>query len=79
VTVPNPQQALQLVQAQPWGQQARLDDEQKLLTAGPDGSGRALNLFLVQAGFVPELLERSKQDLEEVFLHLTNGSTGDIK
>lgn len=79
VTVEHPQQALALVKAQIWGANARMDGEQALITAAPDNSGRALNLFLSQSGFVPEMLERPTQDLEQVFLNLTNSGSGDIK
>jgi ABC-2 type transport system ATP-binding protein len=78
VTVERPEEALALVKAQPWGARARLDDG-ALITQAPEGSGRALNLFLSQAGFVPDLLERPTQDLEQVFLNLTNSGSGDIK
>ncbi len=73
------QQALALVKAQAWGASARMDGEDALITRAPENSGRALNLFLSQAGFVPETLEHSRQDLEEVFLSLTNSGSGDIK
>lgn len=79
VTVEQTQQALALVKAQSWGANARLDSENALITAAPDNSGRALNLFLSQSGFVPEMLERPTQDLEQVFLNLTNSGSGDIK
>jgi ABC-2 type transport system ATP-binding protein len=79
VVVENPQQVLALVKAQRWGENARLDSVGALITRGPDGSGRALSIFLAQAGFVPETLERSAQDLEQIFLTLTNSGSGDVK
>lgn len=79
VTVERAQEALALVQAQAWGANAYLDNEQALITGAPENSGRALNLFLSQAGFVPEMLERPAQDLEQVFLSLTHEGSGDIK
>lgn len=79
VTLDSASQALEAVRAQPWGQSARLAGPNIVKTRAPEGSGKALNLFLVQAGFVPELLERPVQDLEDVFLKLTNSGTGDIK
>jgi len=79
VTVENAQQALVLVKSHPWGESAHIDSEGALITRGPDGSGRSLNLFLSQAGFVPETLERPTQDLEQVFLNLTNAGSGDVK
>lgn len=79
VTVEQAAQALELLKTQPWGQGARLDGANALITKAPDNSGRALNLFLVEAGFVPETLERPTHDLEQVFLNLTNSGSGDIK
>ncbi|HEU5376182.1 MAG TPA: ABC transporter ATP-binding protein [Ktedonobacteraceae bacterium] len=79
VTVEKPQEALALVKNQPWGRNARMDHGQAFLTRAPEDNGRALNFFLSQSGFVPELLERPTQDLEQVFLNLTNSGSGDIK
>lgn len=79
VTVAQADQVLALLWSQPWGKTAHLDGEHALITRSPDGSGRALNLFLSQAGFVPEMLERPTQDLEQVFLNLTSSGSGDIK
>ncbi|HEY3994181.1 MAG TPA: ABC transporter ATP-binding protein [Ktedonobacteraceae bacterium] len=79
VTCEQPRNALALLKAQPWGQNARADGEDALITGSPDGSGRSLNIFLTRAGFVPETLERPTQDLEQVFLNLTNSGSGDIK
>jgi len=36
-------------------------------------------LFLVNAGFVPETITQSTQDLEQVFLELTNSGTGGVQ
>jgi ABC-type multidrug transport system ATPase subunit len=79
VNVEHPREALAAVQAQPWGGSARLDVSGLLHTKAPQGRGRDLNLFLVNAGFVPETLAQSTEDLEEVFLRLTNTGTGDIQ
>ncbi len=79
VTVEQPPQVLEIVKQQSWGASARLDNQNALITRAPENSGRALNLFLIQAGFVPEMLERPTQDLEQVFLNLTNSGSGDIK
>lgn len=79
VTVERPREAVDLLWTQPWGMSARRDGDDALITKAPEGSGRALNLFLSQAGFVPEMLERPTQDLEQVFLNLTNSGSGDIK
>ncbi len=78
VTLERAEQVLALVQAQTWGKDARLDANGALLTPAPDGRGRDLNLFLVNAGFAPDTIAQSIQDLEQVFLHLTNGGSGEI-
>ena len=72
-------EALELVRRQSWGRDARLDDDGALITAAPDGHGRDLNLFLVHAGFAPETLAPQAQDLEQIFLRLTNSNSGDAK
>ena len=73
------QEALALVRRQPWGHDARLDDEGNLVVQAPGGRGRDLNLFLVNAGFVPESLGQATQDLEQVFLQLTGSSAGEVQ
>jgi len=73
------QEALALVRRQPWGHDARLDDEGNLVVQAPGGRGRDLNLFLVHAGFVPESLSQATQDLEQVFLQLTGSSAGEVQ
>src|SRR5215471_550979 len=78
VTLEGAEQALALVQAQAWGKEARLDANGLLITPAPNGRGRDLNLFLVDAGFAPDTISQSTQDLEQVFLHLTNGGSGEI-
>jgi ABC-2 type transport system ATP-binding protein len=75
VGVERAEEALALIKAQPWGKKARLDGHNTLVTEAPDGRGRELNLFLVQAGFVPDTLAPQAQDLEQVFLTLTGGAT----
>lgn len=72
-------EALALVRAQPWGHDARLDEQGMLITAAPDGHGRDLNLFLIHAGFAPETLAPQAQDLEQIFLRLTNSNSGDAQ
>ncbi|HEY6410116.1 MAG TPA: ATP-binding cassette domain-containing protein, partial [Ktedonobacteraceae bacterium] len=79
VTVEQAKEALALVKAQPWGKDARLDNHGALITTAPGQRGRDLNLFLVNAGFVPETIAKSTQDLEQVFLELTNSGTGEIQ
>jgi ABC-type multidrug transport system ATPase subunit len=78
VTLQHAELALELVQAQAWGKNARLDLNGALLTSAPEGRGRDLNLFLVKAGFTPDTIVQSTQDLEQVFLRLTNGGSGEI-
>src|SRR5438876_779256 len=72
-------EALALIQTQPWGKGARLDSSGALVTLAPEGRGRDLNLFLVNAGFAPDTLMQTTQDLEQVFLSLTNSGTGEIQ
>ena len=79
VTLERAQEALALVKAQPWGKDARLDACGALVTTAPGNRGRDLNLFLVDAGFAPETIAQSTQDLEQVFLELTNSGTGEIQ
>lgn len=79
VTVEQAEKALALVQAQPWGKNAYLDAERALITQAPEGRGRDLNLFLVNAGFVPETIAHTTQDLEQVFLRLTNSGSGEVQ
>jgi len=47
-----------------------------LLTPSPDGRGRTLIRFLVEAGFYPDSLNPFQESLEEVFLRLTAGERG---
>ncbi len=79
VTLERAQEALELVRAQAWGKGAHLDEHGALITLAPGNRGRDLNLLLVKAGFAPDLLTQATQDLEEVFLRLTNGGTGGVQ
>jgi ABC-2 type transport system ATP-binding protein len=84
VTLERAQEALALVKMQLWGKDAHLDTNGALVTAAPPlkeerGRGRDLNLFLVNAGFAPDTIVQSTQDLEQVFLHLTNSGTGGVQ
>jgi hypothetical protein len=56
-----------------------MDEQGMLITAAPDGHGRDLNLFLVHAGFAPETIAPQAQDLEQIFLRLTNSNSGDAQ
>ena len=76
VTLERAEQALALVKQQPWGAGAHLDDRGALVTPAPQKRGRDLNLFLVNAGFAPDTLAQTTQDLEQVFLRLTNSTEG---
>ena len=79
VTLDRAEQALALIQAQTWGRDAHLDADGALITPAPGERGRELNLFLVKAGFAPDTITQATQDLEQVFLHLTNGGSGEVK
>jgi ABC-2 type transport system ATP-binding protein len=67
-------EALALLRRQPWGASARQDGADGIITAAPEGRGRDLNLFLVNAGFAPDGLAPHTEDLESVFLRLTGDS-----
>src|SRR5205085_1769711 len=73
------EEALAAVKAQSWGHNARIATDGTLVTPAPEGRGRDLNLFLINAGFAPDTLTPATQDLEQIFLQLTNGGSGDIK
>ncbi len=76
VTVERAAEALALIQRQPWGVGARIEDG-TLITPAPNARGRDLNTFLVSAGFAPDALGIHTLDLENVFLKLTgNGHVG---
>src|SRR5215469_14344379 len=62
--------ALALVQAQPWGRSARLEDGW-LVTMAPNGRGRELMQFLAAGGHWPDVVRERQQNLEEIFLSLT--------
>jgi ABC-2 type transport system ATP-binding protein len=79
VTVERAADALARVRAQPWGRNAHLDGDGTLITPAPNDRGRELTRFLVDAGFVPDSLTPRAQDLEEVFLRLTDNGNGAVK
>jgi len=72
-------EALALVQAQTWGKSARLGNNGALISPAPGNRGRDLNIFLVQAGFAPDTITESTQNLEEVFLRLTGNGHGGVQ
>jgi ABC-2 type transport system ATP-binding protein len=75
VEVERAEGALALVRQQTWGRNARLDESGRLITPSPDGRGRTLVSFLVNAGFVPDTIQLQTRDLEQVFLSLTSNTT----
>lgn len=79
VRVERAHEALRFIQQQPWGRGARLSEDGAIITPVPQNRGRDLNLFLSQAGFVPDTLAPATRDLEQVFLQLTNSYAGDVK
>jgi ABC-2 type transport system ATP-binding protein len=79
VQIERPQEALALLQQQPWGQQAHLDNAGRLLTFAPHESSRDLYAFLAQAGFPPESLAPATQNLEDFFFSIINAHEGDKK
>jgi ABC-type multidrug transport system ATPase subunit len=80
VQLEDPTAALQLIKQQDWGTSAELDSTTNtILTHAPNNHGRDLNLFLVNAGFIPDSLTQATQDLEEIFLELTGSKGGEVK
>ncbi len=77
VKVERATEALALVLQQLWGKDAKLDSGGSLVTLAPNNRGRDLNLFLVNAGFIPDSLAQTTQDFEHIFLQLTNSSAGE--
>ncbi len=75
VTVDRPHEALTALKTQPWGAGARLDNDQRIITRAPHEHGEELNLFLVNAGFAPRAIAEQSEDLEDVFLRLTEAGT----
>ncbi|HUY57018.1 MAG TPA: ABC transporter ATP-binding protein [Candidatus Micrarchaeaceae archaeon] len=63
--------ALDLLHCQPWGRNAHLDPQGRIVTEAPGDLGRDLNATLSRAGFVPDGIFRQQRDLEEIFLELT--------
>lgn len=79
VRVENTREALHVIKQEPWGQDAKLAEHNTIITYAPNNRGRDLNLFLVKAGFAPDSLSQTTQDLEQIFLELTGSKGGEIK
>jgi ABC-type multidrug transport system ATPase subunit len=79
VQVENTREALHVIQQEPWGKDAQLDQHNAIITPAPNNRGRELNLFLVKAGFAPDSLALATQDLEQIFLELTGSKGGEVK
>jgi ABC-2 type transport system ATP-binding protein len=79
VTLARANEALALIRAQPWGAEARLEDDVRLITPAPEGESGALTLFLVQAGFAPQSISPYTRDLEEVFLRMTRAASDGVR
>ena len=71
------QEALTLLQRQPWSKNARLEGPDLLITSAPQENGRDLSAFLAQAGFPPESLAPATQNLEQVFFSLIGPHEGE--
>jgi ABC-2 type transport system ATP-binding protein len=70
VRVDEPQAALAVLRAQPWGASARIRSG-RLVSPSPTGRGRDLWAFLDTAGQTPETLDYARRGLEDVFLDAT--------
>jgi len=69
-------QALASIRAQSWGQGAYNNEKGEIVTQAPNGRGRDLYLFLSQQGLIPDEVYQAEQDLEKIFLKLTDGHSG---
>ncbi len=74
VRVDAPAELVSVLRGQDWGRDARPEDG-VVVTASPDGRGRTLIKFLVDAGFTPDSVSPRQRDLEDIFLSLTHGET----
>lgn len=75
VTVGDAAAAMALLRSTTWGADARLD-RGCLITRSPSGKGRDLVRFLAERGFWPDRVTECRQNLEEIFLHLTQVDGG---
>jgi ABC-2 type transport system ATP-binding protein len=74
VKVDSPADLVAALRAQPWGREARAENDH-VVTAAPDGRGRTLIKFLVDSGYSPDAVSPRQRDLEDIFLSLTGGDT----
>lgn len=79
VQLENPSLALTYVKQQSWGSGAYINEKGMLITQAPNNRGRDLNLFLVNGGFAPDSIAPAAQDLEQIFLRLTNSGSGEVQ
>jgi ABC-2 type transport system ATP-binding protein len=75
IDVPNPEQVLPLLEQLPIVRSAQLEHNRVLLDA-PSARGRDLIAFLVQQNIWPESVHRREEELEQVFLRLTDQEAG---
>ncbi|HKW59167.1 MAG TPA: ABC transporter ATP-binding protein [Candidatus Dormibacteraeota bacterium] len=75
VKVDTPRELAAALRLQPWARDARAEDG-LVITTAPDGRGRELIKFLVAHGHEPDAVSPKHRDLEDIFLSLTEGDTG---
>ncbi len=71
VTTDKAATALQFIQAEPWGADAYIDLQNRLITRAPGDKGSDLSAFLAKHEIYPESVQLQEQSLEQVFLQLT--------
>ena len=74
IRVDAPDAVLAMLRRQEWGRESRMEDG-AVITGTPDGRGRSLVSFLVEAGHTPDSVSPRQRDLEDIFLSLTGGET----
>jgi hypothetical protein len=72
VRVDRPQEALALLRTQAWGRSASMEPDETIVTGAPENKAANLARFLIQYSFVAETMMQRKQNLEQIFLRLTN-------
>jgi ABC-2 type transport system ATP-binding protein len=70
IRVQDPDSVLALLRQQPWSGDARLDGD-NVITKSPNGHGRELAKFLSEHGSWADSVTERQQNLEEIFLQLT--------